>query len=72
MTTMMGGYLAYLLRIWQIKDDGQEIWHASLEDPHTGKRQGFPNLDALIAFLWEQIGDRQGEGETSQDNEGDE
>ena len=69
MTTMMGRYLAYLLRIWQIKDAGQVVWHASLEDPHTGERQGFPNLNALIAFLWEQLGDCPGEGNASQNNE---
>jgi hypothetical protein len=61
-------YLAYLLRIWQVKVAGQLVWRASLEDPHTGERRGFPNLDALIAFLLEQVHHRQPEGEASQEH----
>lgn len=67
MITMEGRYLAYLLRIWQTKDAEQLVWRASLEDPHTGERKGFPNFDALVVFLWEQLGNHQGEIEVSQD-----
>lgn len=70
MATIDGRYLAYLLRIWQVNDAEKLAWRASLEDPHTGERQGFPNIDALIVFLGQQIRDRQREGEVSQDNEG--
>ncbi len=69
MAAIKGRYLAYLLRIWQVNDVEKLTWYASLEDPHTGERQGFPNLDELIAFLWEQVRDRHHEGETSQDKE---
>jgi hypothetical protein len=55
-------YLAYLLRLWQIKDAGKLVWRASLEDPHTGERQGFANLEALIDFLWGQIRNSKREG----------
>lgn len=44
-------YLAYLLRLWQDIDSGKVIWRASLEDPHTGNRQGFSNIEALIDYL---------------------
>ena len=70
MVTIKGHYLAYLLRIWQVDEAGKLVWRASLENPHTGERQGFLNLDTLIAFLWEQIRDRQPEGETGKVNEG--
>lgn len=70
MATIKERYLAYLLRIWQIKDAGQLVWRASLEDAHTGERQGFASLDALIAFLWEQIRNSKREGGLDQDDDG--
>jgi len=50
------GYLAYLLRLWQVNDDGKPVWRASLESPRTGERLGFANLDLLFAFLEEKTG----------------
>ena len=47
------GYLAYLLRLWQVNDEGKPVWRASLESPHTGERHGFANLEMLFAFLEE-------------------
>jgi len=44
-------YLSYLLRLWQIKSEGELVWRASLESPHTGERRGFADLKALFAFL---------------------
>ena len=35
------GYLSYLLRLWQADADGELVWRASLESPHTGERLGF-------------------------------
>jgi hypothetical protein len=51
MTTEQRGYLAYLLRLWRVNDDGKPVWRASLENPHTGERHGFANLELLCAFL---------------------
>ncbi|MFN8457939.1 MAG: hypothetical protein U0401_25360 [Anaerolineae bacterium] len=53
-------YLGYLLRCWQ--ERGQHVnswavWRFSLEDPHTGRRRGFANLEALIAFLQAELTD---------------
>ncbi len=45
------GYLAYLVRLWQVTSAGRPVWRASLENPHTGERRGFADLDALVAFL---------------------
>jgi hypothetical protein len=47
-------YLSFLLRLWQARQNGGETWHASLEDPHTGERHGFANLEALMKFLLQQ------------------
>ena len=49
--------MAYLLRLWQVKDEGKTRWRASLENAHTGERKGFAGLDALFAFLRQQIND---------------
>jgi len=59
----MRGYLAYLLRLWHIKDAGKLGWRASLEDPHTGKYLGFSNVEALIDYIRELVGSCQVEGE---------
>ena len=50
-------YFSYLLRLWQVDGAGASDWRASLEDPHTGERRGFANLESLFAFLKEQTGD---------------
>jgi hypothetical protein len=49
-------YMAYLLRLWRVKDRGTVGWRASLESPHTGESQGFNNLDDLFTFLRRQTG----------------
>jgi hypothetical protein len=42
-------YLAFLVRLWR---DGQTCpWRVMVEDPHTGRRHGFADLDALFQFL---------------------
>jgi len=55
MTAEQPGYLAYMLRLWQVKDGGNSVWRASVESPHTGERYGFANLELLFAFLEEKI-----------------
>jgi hypothetical protein len=54
-------YLSYLLRLWETRDDDEQVWRASLECPGTGKRLSFGSLAALVAYLEQQIGE-QGEG----------
>jgi hypothetical protein len=56
-------YRSFLLRLWQVRQNSEESWHASLEDPHTGERHGFANLEALMKFLLQQT---QGGGEEKQ------
>jgi hypothetical protein len=44
-------YLAYMLRLRRVWRDGQGVWQASLESPHTGERHTFGSLEVLYAFL---------------------
>ena len=44
-------YRSYLLRLWQTTDGDRKVWRASLEQPGTGRRQGFAGLRELAAFL---------------------
>ncbi len=48
-------YWAFMLRLWQVGSGRAIAWRASLEDPHTGERKGFADLDSLLAFLKDQI-----------------
>jgi hypothetical protein len=59
-------YQAYLLRFWQEQRQNTalpEIWRFSLEDPHTGHRQGFATLEALFNFLQTKLKDENPEPE---------
>jgi hypothetical protein len=53
MTSEPRRYLAYMLRLWQTGNAAESAWRASLENPHTGERHGFVNLDLLFTFLEE-------------------
>jgi hypothetical protein len=54
MTEPKREYMAYLLRLWQVRAMGTTGWRASLESPRTGECQGFARLDDL--FLRRQTG----------------
>lgn len=47
--------LSYLLRLWRTDGPGSFNWQASLENPETGKRIGFANLEQLFAYLMDLI-----------------
>ncbi|MCI0474982.1 MAG: hypothetical protein L0Y55_01930 [Anaerolineales bacterium] len=44
-------YESYLLRLWQIRQNGKTIWRASLESTRTGVRENFADLKQAFAFL---------------------
>jgi hypothetical protein len=44
-------YVAYLLRLWREKGGGTTQWRASLQDPHSGERVGFADLEELFDYL---------------------
>ncbi len=56
MTHEPHAYLAYMLRLWRVNTEAGPVWRTSLEDPHTGERRGFADLEALFAFLDEKTG----------------
>lgn len=57
-------YYSYLLRLWLEDEGSKPAWRASLDDPRSGERLGFPSLQALFAFLEKQVS--QGEPEKSE------
>ncbi|MEW5719225.1 MAG: hypothetical protein AB1817_11390 [Chloroflexota bacterium] len=44
-------YESYLLRLWQVRQDGKSVWRASLESTRTGTRENFADLQQAFAFL---------------------
>jgi len=44
-------YIAYLLRLWQVRSEAGPTWRASLESAQGGERLGFTGLDELLEFL---------------------
>jgi hypothetical protein len=51
-------YRFFLLACWE--ETGQNPinptrWRFSLQDPRTGERQGFPDLEALVAALQSEL-----------------
>jgi hypothetical protein len=55
MSAQQKQYLAYLLRLWRVKQKNENGWRASLESPHTGEVRGFASLELLVEFLRKQI-----------------
>jgi hypothetical protein len=51
MSNRRRGYVAYLLRMWQVEERENAPWRASLESPQTGERRGFASLVDLFSFL---------------------
>jgi len=47
-------YLAYMLRIWSVRDNGKILWRASVENAQTGERRGFASLGDLFEYLQSQ------------------
>lgn len=71
MSKAQRGYRSYLLRLWQAHIDGELVWRASLQSPHTHERRGFANLEALFTFLENEIGGAvQGQTALGVDREG--
>lgn len=60
MNTRPERYHAFLLRFWQIEQDGEETWQASLEDSRTGEKRGFASIEALVKYVWELTRRREG------------
>lgn len=53
----------YILRFWETRSvppDEPVTWRFSAQDPQTGERRGFADLDGLMAFLAAQTTERDG------------
>jgi hypothetical protein len=51
----------YILRFWETRSfppDAPVTWRFSAQDPRTGERRGFADLEGLMAFLAAQTSDR--------------
>ncbi len=46
-------YLAYLLRLWIVKNQKGYVWRCSVENVQTGERQGFSSPESLCDFIRE-------------------
>jgi hypothetical protein len=51
-----GEYMAYMLRIWPVRNQQKQCWRASLENAQTGERVGFASLEELFEYLGQQTG----------------
>ena len=56
MSKAQPGYRSYLLRLWQAYTEGELVWRASLESPHSRQRRGFTSLADLFTFLENEVG----------------
>jgi hypothetical protein len=54
-SSLRPGYMAYLLRLWQVDEGEGMTWRATLESPHTGERRGFASLADLFSFLASEV-----------------
>jgi hypothetical protein len=55
-------YRSYLLRLWRVKEGDRDVWRASLQDPQSGERISFATVEALFAYLQEQLEKAQHKG----------
>ncbi|MCA9954303.1 MAG: hypothetical protein KC434_06260 [Anaerolineales bacterium] len=44
-------YRSFLLRLWQIEQNGACTWRCSLEETGVGERQNFASLAELMVYL---------------------
>jgi hypothetical protein len=49
-------YSSFLVRIWRRESARTSAWQAMVEDPGTGTRRAFAELESLFDFLREQAG----------------
>ncbi|WP_420627606.1 hypothetical protein [Candidatus Leptofilum sp.] len=52
-------YQSYLLRLWVVDESGKPVQRISLQCVSNGRWQTFANLQAMCAFLEEQLPNEQ-------------
>jgi hypothetical protein len=51
-------YRSYLLRMWEARGerpDEPPTWRFRMQDARTGAQRAFPDLEALVAFLRDEM-----------------
>ncbi|WP_420642874.1 hypothetical protein [Candidatus Leptofilum sp.] len=48
-------YRSFLLRLWQVEQNGTLTWRCSLEEVATDKRRLFIDLEEMLVFLRSEI-----------------
>ncbi len=56
METDKATYRSFLLRLWQVEQNGDWIWRCSLEETGTDQPQNFVSLEVLFGYLNSEIG----------------
>jgi hypothetical protein len=56
MKTEKATYRSFLLRLWQVEQNGDWIWRCSLEETGTGRHRKFVDLQALFGYLYAETG----------------
>lgn len=49
-------YRAYLLRLWQVDQNGNRVLRCSLEESTTGQRKTFADLETMTVYLKDRMG----------------
>ena len=57
MPTNASAYIAYLIRLWS---ETPGVWRGMLEDPNSGERIYFKNLEELLAYLRDRVTEKEG------------
>jgi hypothetical protein len=60
METDEATYRSYLLRLWQVEQNGNFTWRCSLEETRSGQCQNFASLEALLAYLLAETSEQPG------------
>ena len=58
-------YASYLLRLWQVQDDEQAAWVASVQSTATGEQRSFGSIEALLDFVRAQYGESGATGDSA-------
>jgi hypothetical protein len=49
--------LAYVLRLWRVRNGERSVWRVSLQDVRSGERRGFAGVDQMCRYLRARIRD---------------
>jgi hypothetical protein len=56
MESERAAYRSFLLRLWQVEENGDWIWRCSLDETGTGRHKKFVDLESLFRHLKAETG----------------